>query len=178
MSADARIAALERAVATLCQRMGTPFALARSTLAANDDGAAQTVQAQLDPLCVRDAVPLLYNFGVTGSPPVGTDLHVTFIDNDRSKPVAVASGHQAYRLRGLAPGDAALYDSRGAYVWLTPTGLVINTAGLPVTINGDLRVLGSITGGYGGGGQVGLKTHRHGTSGPLAAGTATPTPGL
>ena len=171
---EARIAALERLVHRLMRRNGTPFAMARSTLPTNDTGAAQTVQAQLDALSVRDGIPLLYNFGHTGSPPIGADLHVCFIDSDRSKAVAVASGHQSYRLRNLGPGDSALYDMRGAYVWLTPTGLLINGQGLPTLVTGDLHVTGEVYRGYGGPAQVGLGSHRHGL-GTAAAGTVAPT---
>jgi phage baseplate assembly protein V len=45
-----------------------------------------------------------------------------------------------------------------------------------VTINGNLAVTGTVVGGFGGGDQVGLLTHRHGT-GNVAAGTISPTPG-
>ena len=173
---EARIAALERLVHRLMQRNGTPFAMARTTLTANDAGAAQTVQAQLDALSVRDNIPLLYGYGFSGSPPIGTDLHVCFVDSDRSKAVAVASGHQAYRMRNLGVGDSAQYDMRGAYVWLTPSGPAINGQGLPTLVTGDLHVTGEIYRGYGGPGQVGLGSHRHGLGTP-AAGTVGPSTG-
>jgi phage gp45-like len=173
---EARIAVLERQLAALMQRRGSLFALARSTLAVNDAGPVQTVQAQLDALSVRDAIPLLYSYGVTGSPPVAADLHVAFLDGDRSKAVAIASGHQSYRLRGLSPGDSALYDSRGAPLWLTPGGPAVNCGGNPMVITGDLHVTGAVIAGYGGGDQAGLQTHQHGT-GAAAAGTVAPTAG-
>ncbi len=87
---------------------GSPFALARTTTNTNDGGPVQTVQARLDALSVRDKIPLLYGFGMTASPPIGADLHVAFLDGDPSKAVAIASGHQTYRLRGLGAGDSAL----------------------------------------------------------------------
>ena len=43
-------------------------------------------------------------------------------------------------------------------------------------INGNVQVTGSMIGGFGTGSQVGLQSHRHGTSGPLAASTVPPTP--
>lgn len=149
---EARIAMLERQVARLSRRAGAPFALARSTMAPVDTGVVQTVQLQLDPLSARDNVPVLYNFGFTGSPPVGADFHVAFLDGDRSKAVAIASGHQTYRLTGLANGDSAQYDSWGNYVWLTGAGLVINAlAGIAlnapaVTAQGNLSVGNGATG--------------------------------
>ena len=173
---EARVAMLERQIDALMRRRGSPFALARTTLAVNDTGSVQTVQAQLDALSTRDGIPLLYAYGVTGSPPVAADLHVAFLDGDRSKAVAIASGHQTYRLRGLGLGDSALYDSRGAYVWLTSAGPAVNCGGRPMLITGDLHVTGAVIGNYGGSEQVGLLSHRHGT-GTSAAGTVAPTAG-
>ena len=173
-----QVVMLERQVSALMLRRGAPFALARTTLAVNDTGPVQTVQAQLDALSTRDNIPLLYGFGVTGSPPIGTDLHLAFLDGDRSKSVAIAGGHQTYRLRGLLVGDSALYDIRGATVWLTSAGPAINGAGQPTTVTGDLHVTGAVIAGFGGPDQVNLQTHRTtevefgtGTSGPPEAGT-------
>lgn len=160
-SQEARIAALERQVMALMRRVGAPFSLARSTLPVNDSGAVQTVQAQLDALSSRDNIPLLYSFGYTAAPPVSADLHIAYLDNDRSKAVIVASGHQTYRLRNLALGDAAIYDIRGAYVWLGAGGPNVQCAGNPMTVHGDLHVTGAIIAGFGGADQVGLQTHKH-----------------
>ena len=85
-----QVVMLERQVSALMLRRGAPFALARTTLAVNDTGPVQTVQAQLDALSTRDYIPLLYGFGVTGSPPIGTDLHLAFLDGDRAKSLAIA----------------------------------------------------------------------------------------
>ena len=168
---EARIAMLERQVTALMRRRGTPFALARSTLAADDTGPVQKVQAQLDALSVRDGMPVLYGFGVTGVPPEGTDLHVAFLDNDRSKAVVVAGGHQGYRLRGLGTGDSALYDIRGASFWLGAGGPSVNCAGQPMTVTGDLHVTGQVIAGYGSADRVALQTHRHGTGPAPVAGS-------
>ncbi len=157
----ARVASLERQVSAQSLRQGAPFALARTTLSVNDTGAVQTVQAQLDALSTRDGMPLFYNFGHTGSPPIGTDLHVSYLDGDPSKSIATAGGHQTYRLRGLLVGDSALYDIRGATIWLTAAGPAINGAGLPITVTGDLHVSGNVIAGFGGPAQVGALTHRH-----------------
>ena len=169
-----QVVMLERQVSALMLRRGAPFALARTTLAVNDAGPVQTVQAQLDALSRRDNIPLLYGFGVTGSPPIGTDLHLAFLDGDRAKSLAIAGGHQTYRLRNLGVGDSALYDLRGAYVWLTAGGPSVACAGNPMTIAGDLHVTGAVIAGYGGADQVGLQTHKHG-EGTAAAGTVAPT---
>ncbi len=109
-----------------------------------------------------------------GSPPIGTDLHLAFLDGDRAKSLVIAGGHQTYRLRNLGVGDSALYDLRGAYVWLTAGGPSVACAGNPMTIAGDLHVTGAVIAGYGGADQVGLQTHKHG-EGTAAAGTTAPT---
>jgi phage gp45-like len=171
---EARVFALERQIDALMRRRGSPFALARTTTNASDGGAVQTVQARLNALSVRDKIPLLYGFGVTASPPIGSDLHVAFLDGDPSKAVAIASGHQTYRLRGLGAGDSALYDSRGHRVWLTSAGITIGgniTHTGDVVHTGNLHVTGEIIAGYGGGDLVGLQTHKHPSNG------APPTPG-
>jgi phage gp45-like len=46
---------------------------------------------------------------------------VAFFHGNRSKAVMIASGRETDRLRGLSIGDSALYESGGAYLWLTPS---------------------------------------------------------
>ena len=169
------IAALRRQVADMQRNLATQGAVARSTLAPTDSGAVQKVQLQLDALSVRDDVPILYNFGFSGMPPIGTDFHVSYLDGNRSKAVAIATNHQASRMRGLGLGDSAQYDQRGAYVWLAPGGPSINGAGNPILVTGVLRVTLNVVAGFGGAGSVGLQTHTHtgpgGNTGPPIAGT-------
>ncbi|HTB47018.1 MAG TPA: phage baseplate assembly protein [Acetobacteraceae bacterium] len=174
---EVRVAELERELADIKRLLGVPFAIAQSTLPPIDSGPVQTVQLQLDPLSLRDNVPLLFNYGHTAVPPIGANVHVAFLDGQRSKAVGIASGHQTYRLTNLALGDSALYDSRGAFMWLTASGPSVNGAGNPTLITGDLHVTGEIIRGFGGADQVTLGQHRHGT-GTTAAGTSVPTPGL
>jgi phage gp45-like len=158
-----KVAALERQIDALSRRRGSPFALARSTLNVNDTGAVQTVQAQLDALSVRDNIPLLYHYGFFSAPPIGADLHVAFLDGDRSKAVVIATNHQSYRMKGVAPGDAGLY-AQGALIHLTEAGIAVagdvaHTGNY--TLTGNLSVTGSVIAGAGGADQVGLQTHKH-----------------
>jgi phage baseplate assembly protein V len=95
----------------------------------------QTLQLTITPLEVRDNTPRLAEFGFTSNPPAGADAAMLFVAGDRSNGVVIATGHQLYRLKGLASGDAAIYDSRGQSVWLTPAGIVVNGAGLPLVVN-------------------------------------------
>jgi len=48
--------------------------------------------------------------------------------------IVVATEHTTFRKRNLAPGEAAMYDDLGQCVYLTRAGIVIDGAGLPVTI--------------------------------------------
>ena len=172
---EARIVMLERQLVSqgrqipaLSQRRGAPFALARSTMNVNDSGPVQTVQAQLDALSTRDNIPVLYHYGFFGAPPVGADLHVAFLDGDRSKAVVIASNHQSHRMTGVSPGDAGLY-AQGAIIHLKSGGIAMSGN---VTLTGNLTVTGSVTAGAGGGDQVTLQQHRHPANNtPPTAGT-------
>jgi phage gp45-like len=174
-----RVLWLEREVARLSRRIGSPFALARTTNAPDDSGAVQTVQAQLDPLSTRDGIPVMYHYGFGSVPPIGTDLHIAYLDGDRSKGIVIASGNQAARLSGKSPGDA----------WMAghDFSIVINAGGINITgnvthngnytldgtmaITGALTATQGITAGAGGADQVTLQKHVHVSNG------VTPTPG-
>ncbi len=94
----------------------------------------QRLQARFSALELRDGIPRLAEFGFTSRPPAGSDCVAIYVGGDRSNGVVIATGNQTYRLKGLGDGDAALYDSRGQSVWLTSAGIVVNGAGLPLTI--------------------------------------------
>lgn len=92
-----------------------------------DAGNVQIVQVRLGQLETRDNTPRLAEYGFTSNPPPGSDAVLLFIAGDRSNGVVVATGHQASRLKGLVPGEAALYDDLGQFVRLTRTGIVISS---------------------------------------------------
>src|SRR5260364_143986 len=94
-----------------------------------DDGPVQLHQARLGALEVRDHTPR-----------VGSDAVVVFIGGERSNGVIIATGHQASRLNHLKAGEAALYDDLGQRVILTRHGIVIEGAGLPVTLRNTPEV--------------------------------------
>lgn len=167
---------LERQVARLTRALQQTAAFARSTAPPNDSGPVQTIQGQMDALSRRDGMPVLFHYGFSSAMPVGGDKLVTYLGGDRSKPVVVATGHQSYRLTGLATGEVVLHDMWGRSIKLSASGPVINGNGAAVMIQGDLHVSGAVIGGYGGGDQVNLQTHKHGT-GSAAPGTSAPTAG-
>ena len=122
----------------LLQRLGRRLqmlvGLGRVTLV-DDTGTVQMLQLKLGALELRDRTPRLAEYGFASNPPAGSDAALLFVGGDRSNGVVIATGNQTYRLKGLANGDAAIYDSRGQSVWLTASGIVVNGAGLPLTVN-------------------------------------------
>lgn len=182
---EARVAMLERMLATVMRRQGASIEFSRSTAPPIDTGAVQTIQGQMDALSNRDAMPVLFHYGFSSTMPVGGDKVVAYLNGTRSSPVVVATGHQTYRLTGLATGEVVIYDMWGRSIKMGTAGITINGGGAAVTVtnsptliqNGDIHATGAVIAGYGGGDQVGLQTHRHGTGTP-AAGTVVPTAGL
>jgi phage baseplate assembly protein V len=112
----------------------------------DDTGAIQLMQIDLGPqgavgpMYLRDKTPVMGLFGHTSVPPVGADVFLVHLSGDGQRCAVLGHNHQPSRLRGLGPGDAALYDVRGAYVWLKAAGLVIDAAVLNVTIQNAANV--------------------------------------
>lgn len=123
----------------LAQKLQAVIGVGKITFV-DDSGQVQLDQVAIGPLEIHDGAPNSQQYGFASNPPLGTDAVMVFIGGDRSNGVIIATGNQQYRLKGLASGDAALYDSRGQSVWLTAAGIVVNGAGLPVTIKNSPTV--------------------------------------
>jgi phage baseplate assembly protein V len=106
----------------------------------DDSGSAQKVQARFGPLEVIDNLPLPHDFGFTSNPPTGSDVFASFLGGNRKNGIIVTVGNQTYRMRNLASGETAIYDSRGQSIYLTKNGIVVESAGLPITINNTPKV--------------------------------------
>ncbi len=112
----------------------------------DDTGVIQIHQVDLGPqgpngsLGIRDNTPVANLFGFTSVPPTDADAIMLSVGGDTSIGVVIGHNHQQYRLKNLGAGDAALYDQRGAYAWFKSTGLVIDAAGLDVTIQNAANV--------------------------------------
>ena len=119
-------------------------------LLVDDSGATQQHQIDLGPqgaagpLFVRDNTPVMGLFGFTSVPPIGADVAMIFLSGDHQRGAVIGHNHQPSRPRGLAAGDAAIYDSRGQIIKLIGTGAVIDAHGLDVTIQNAAHV--TITG--------------------------------
>lgn len=106
----------------------------------NDGGNVQMLQVRLGQDEVRDTTPRLAEYGLTSVPPVGTDVVVIFVGGDRSAGVAVATGNQAARPKGLKGGEVALHDDQGQIIHISRAGITIKGAGNPVTIQDTPKV--------------------------------------
>ncbi len=121
----------------LWRRVAMTFGVGRTSRAADESGPVQKLQIVMTGQEVRDGVPSLQLFGVASSPPIGTDHHLAFLSGDRSNGVAIASNHQGYRPRRLAPGEVWIYDAFGRSVQFTAAGgIVVAANAAPVTVNG------------------------------------------
>ena len=110
----------------------------------DDSGVVQKLQVRFGPLEIIDNMPAPHDYGYTCHPPIGSDVFASFLGGNRSNGLVVSIGSQAYRMKNLASGEVAIYDALGQSVHLTQSGIVINGAGLPITINGDIQLNGSL----------------------------------
>lgn len=120
--------------ARLAQRVLLALGRGRITTS-NDSGVVQLVQTKFNDLETIDGMPRVAEFGFTSRPPDGTDVVAVFIGGDRSNGVIVATNDQSSRPTGLAVGETKLYSLAGQYVYLSASGIVIEAASMPVTVN-------------------------------------------
>lgn len=163
--------------------------LRTATLTAIDDsGPVQTAQIASSYLETFPPRPVIQQFGLASNPPANSDGLLFSPSGDPANGVVLGHNSQAHRPTGQPAGGTTLYDafgnsvvltqgtvtaktSAGMSVTLSASGIAINPAGQPVTIDGDLHVSGAVIAGYGGADQVGVQTHLHPSNG------APPTPG-
>ena len=115
--------------------------LARGTLAAvNAASKMQGLQLRLLAGEVKDNVEHFEPYGFTSNPKGGAEAVAVFLDGDRSHGIAIVVADRRYRLTGLQTGEVALHDDQGQKVHLTRNGIVIDGAGLPMTITNTPKV--------------------------------------
>lgn len=101
---------------------------------------------------VRDKVKRFCQFGFASVPPLGSEVVMVAQGGLISRLIALATNHQSTRPKDMKPGSSRIYDVRGAMIDLSDTGMVIDAAGLAVTIRnystltaeGDLHVTGDV----------------------------------
>lgn len=141
-------------------------------------GAAQVMHSKFE----TRSIPHLQHTGFASALPNGTDVMVICCGGDNANGAVVASGHQQFRPKNLQPGEVMLYDAPQTdgqpqqSIKLAADGSIIisgchtlvlsaDTSGTitvpQLTIQGELRVTGKVTAGYGTDDAVGLQTHTH-----------------
>jgi phage baseplate assembly protein V len=83
---------------------------------------------------VKDGLEHFEPYGYTSHPKAGAEAVTVFMDGDRSHGVVIVVADRRYRLKGLAAGEVALYDDQGQKIHLTRSGIVVDGAGKPITI--------------------------------------------
>ena len=123
--------------------------IAATTANSNENAGAQTLQVQIlglgGPAELRDPLPSTQLYGFASAPVPGAHHVVIFLGGDRTKGVAIASNDPRYRPQGLKPGEAMVHNNTGVQLYLSEAGLVINSGGLPIIINGNILLNGKLT---------------------------------
>lgn len=82
----------------------------------NDELKIQKIQASLLAGELKDGLEHYQGYGITSNAPAGSEALVVFCGGDRSNGVIVAIGDRKFRLKGLKPGEVALYTDEGDYL--------------------------------------------------------------
>lgn len=121
------------------QRLGNM--IARATVAAvNAATKMQSIQVRLLASEAKDDVEHFEPYGFTSHPHAGAEGIALFFDGDRSHGALVVVADRRYRITGLRSGEMAIHDDLGQKVHLTRSGIVIDGAGLPITITETPKV--------------------------------------
>jgi phage baseplate assembly protein V len=116
------ISRLGRAVDRLFLRILMTVCRGRIT-AVNDAGGIQIVQVTFGSNEVIDNMMRTQEYGFTSVPNTGCHAVAVFIGGDRSNGAVIATNDLTARLKGLQPGDVAIYDARGQKVYLAAAGI-------------------------------------------------------
>jgi phage baseplate assembly protein V len=126
----------------------------------NAAGAVQLVQGEGLNGEKLQGMEYFQHFGSTSNPPEGT-MYVTIpLGGKTVHCIIVGTEHADHRLKGLLPGESALYNAFSMKIHLTKDGIVVDGGGKDIniqntphiiattakfTIAGDLEVTGNVT---------------------------------
>lgn len=114
--------------------------VARGVVAlANSALKMQSLQLELLADEPKDNIEHFEPYGFTANPKAGAESLAIFLGGDRSHGVVIACADRRYRLKGLEPGEVAIYDDQGQSVVLKRGKIMeINTDQL--VINAAIKV--------------------------------------
>ncbi len=119
----------------------------RQTADTDESKGTATVQVTLPHGELRSDVPIVQHFGLASRPIAGSDVIVVFQAGDRTRGVAMATGHQPSRPKDLQPGEVCLFHPQtGSRIWLKADGsILLGPANGKVLLDGALTTTGTIT---------------------------------
>lgn len=82
-------------------------------------------------------------YGFSHRPHTGAQAYLVFPNGDRSQGIALIVGDRQYNLE-LKDGEVALHDDMGQKVHLTRTGIVVDGAGKPITLQNAPEVIADV----------------------------------
>lgn len=107
----------------------------------DDEGKMQTVQASLLEGELTDGAERFQNYGFTSVPLTGAECAVIFVGADRSHPVVVAVDDRRFRMRGLQPGEVAVYHRNGDFIHLkNDNSIAVSTKRLDIIAADEVNV--------------------------------------
>lgn len=112
--------------------------------AVDDTHYSQVVQVQLGNAQTVE-IRKIGHYGFAYNPPENSDAVVLALNGDTRNAFVVGTEFQAPRPRNLLPGESMLWDDQGQQIYLSREGIIIQSAGKPVTLEGDLFVTGNVS---------------------------------
>lgn len=110
-----------------------------------DSGGIQVIQAGLLADELRGGLERFQNYGFTSVPLLGADAAVVFLGGNRDHGIVLAVDDRRYRLKGLQPGEVAVYTDEGDKIVLKRGGIIEVTASTKVRmVTPKLEVTGDI----------------------------------
>ena len=103
---------------------------------ADDSKKAQTLKAEMLDGEVHDDIEHFQMVGFSSVPQAGAEVIVIFAGGLRSHGIAIATVDRASRLKDLQPGECAIHDDQGQWVWIKRDGIFIETD-KPIMIRGE-----------------------------------------
>ncbi|WP_052494007.1 phage baseplate assembly protein V [Nitrosospira sp. NpAV] len=134
---------INKMIAPLARRVR--LMVGRGVLSLVNDGLKmQGVQVQLLAGEVRD-LERFQDYGFTSVPHGGAEVAAVFIDGNRDHGIAIRVDDRRYRLKGLQPGEVAIYTDQGDKIVMQRGGVIEVTASTKVRmVTPLLEVTGDI----------------------------------